>query len=150
MSEYPANLLVNVEDICDGHDGLNRRLWILKRTNKRKDDWEHISPCQPHVTRLNRPNWIWSPKCIPKIEILNITRTWLMRHVSTTPASSLTTTLTGPLHIDNLYFTLMVRSTIIARASDALPLAASVDDEQVCFVYFQLYQQLDATCHFRY
>jgi vesicle transport protein SEC22 len=26
----------------------------------------------------------------------------------------------------------MVRSTIIVRASDALPLAASVDDEQVC------------------
>ena len=27
---------------------------------------------------------------------------------------------------------IMVRSTIIVRASDALPLAASVDDEQVC------------------
>ena len=30
----------------------------------------------------------------------------------------------------------MVRSTIIVRASDALPLAASVDDEQVGYLFF--------------
>ena len=34
-------------------------------------------------------------------------------------------------HVRNVTFTVMVRSTIIVRASDALPLAASVDDEQV-------------------
>ena len=32
-----------------------------------------------------------------------------------------------------LSFVQMVRSTIVVRASDALPLAASVDDEQVAF-----------------
>ena len=31
----------------------------------------------------------------------------------------------------------MVKSTIIVRAHDALPLAASVDDEQVCFFGFR-------------
>jgi hypothetical protein len=35
-----------------------------------------------------------------------------------------------------VYRSPMVRSTIIVRASDALPLAASVDDEQVCPLLF--------------
>jgi hypothetical protein len=34
-------------------------------------------------------------------------------------------------HTQHVTLSLMVRSTIIVRASDALPLAASVDDEQV-------------------
>ena len=40
----------------------------------------------------------------------------------------------------------MVRTTIVVRASDALPLAASVDDEQVAFVQpMSLYACLTTT-----
>ena len=42
------------------------------------------------------------------------------------PFKSSSTASKSPHHFDS-----MVRSTIIVRASDALPLAASVDDEQV-------------------
>lgn len=58
-------------------------------------------------------------------------------HVSTAPRHEITLDSLLPF-ASALSSVKMVRSTIIVRASDALPLAASVDDEQVGYYSIKL------------